>query len=170
MSGKGKYTKYVAEKSAKRSFMERLFKNSPLADLNQEQAAAARAKQGNEILIPNLQEGDPSYFPQGVRLDFAHPNAPDLSTVKWTRPGDPSTPYFPDLTSPGPGPDGQVNTTPNDVDPEISIDDVKKNYVPGTLGMQANGGTGTVSTKETSKKIADNTDLGKDYTLGSSQK
>lgn len=48
-------------------------------------------------------EGDPQYFP-AVHLDyqgFENGYGPDVSQVKWTQPGDPSTPYTPDLRSPG---------------------------------------------------------------------
>lgn len=170
MSGKGKNTKYVPPKSARRSYMERIFVGSPFATLDEEQAAAQLSKQGNEILVPPLQQGEPGHFPQGVRLDYKHPNAPDLSTVKWGKAGDPATAYFPDLVSPGAGPEGQINLSPNDVDPEIGIDDVKPNYVPGAIGTAANGGTGTVSPVETAAKISNNNELGKDLPLGSSQK
>lgn len=170
MPGKGKYTRYVPPKSSRRSFLERLFRSSPFADMDDEQAAAFASKQGNELLIPDLQKGDPSFFPQGVRLDYRHPNAPNLDEVKWTKAGDPATAYFPDVISPGPGPEGQVNTAPNATDPAIGINDVKPNYVPGTLGTSADGGTGTVNPKATSEKIGTNNVLGKDLALGSSQK
>lgn len=170
MAGKGKNTRYVPPKSARRTFLEKLFAESPFAEMDEEQAAAWASKQGNELLIPDLQKGEPGHFPQGVRLDFKHPNAPDFSTVKWTKPGDPATAFFPDLISPGPGPDGQINLAPNDVDPKVDINDVKPNYIPGALGTSANGGTGTVSPVETTTKIADNNVLGKDQALGSSQK
>lgn len=170
MSGKGKNTQYVPPKSARRSFVERLYAGSPFAGLDEETAAALLSKQGNEILIPPVQQGERRHFPQGVNLDFKHPNAPHVDEVEWKRPGDPATGYFPDLVSPGPGPDGQVNLSPNDVNPEIGINDVKPNYVPGTLGTAADGGTGTVLPEKTSEKIASNNVLGKELAMGSSQK
>lgn len=170
MPGKGKYTTYVPKKSARRNFMEKLFASSPFAGVDDADAPALLSDMGNKLLIPSVQQGNPDLFPQGVSLDYDHPNAPKVDEVKWTRRGDPSNAYVPDLKSPGPGPDGQVNTSPNETNPEISIDDVKPNYVPGTLGTSADGGTGTVDPTATADKISQGTTLGKDLTLGSSQK
>lgn len=45
-------------------------------------------------------EGNVNYmFPEGVKMDYQ--DSPDIRTVQWTIPGDPSTPYTPDLRSPG---------------------------------------------------------------------
>jgi hypothetical protein len=170
MPGKGKYTQYVPPKSARRSFMEKLFKGSPFAELDETQAAAEAATRGNKYLTPSLQQGNPKHFPEGVHLDFKNPNSPKFSEVDWKKAGDPASPWFPDLSSPGAGPAGQVNLAPNPNDPEISLDDVKPNYVPGVPGTTAEGGTGTVDPTEALEKIAANAVLGKDFALGSSQK
>jgi hypothetical protein len=170
MPGKGKYTAYVGKKSPRRTMMERLYKNSPFKDLDETEAATLASELGNRHLLPSHQDGNPSMFPQGVSLDYQHPNSPDFDDVKWTKRGDPATAFFPNTESPGPGPDGQVNTAPPDHDPELSIADVKPNYVPGVPGTHAEGGTGTVNPSETTPRIAGNVVLGRDLPMGSSQK
>lgn len=170
MPGRGKYTRYVARKSAKRDFTEKLFAAAPFNGLDDAQAPEFFAAMGNQFLIPSQQEGQSEYFPQGVSLDYKHPDAPNLDDVRWTKRGDAANPYHADLRSPGPGPDGQINVVPNDTDPEISPADTKPNYVPGVPGTAAEGGTGTVDPDVTSPKIASNVVLGRDFSLGSSQK
>lgn len=170
MPGRGRYTKYVAKKSPRRDFSEKLFAAAPFNGLDDAQAPEFFSALGNKYLVPAQQAGDQGYFPQGVRLDFQHPNAPELTDVKWTKRGDPANPYHADLRSPGPGPDGQINVTPNDTDPEIAPSDTKPNYVPGVLGTAADGGTSTVDPTTTTPKIAADVVLGKDLPLGSSQK
>lgn len=170
MPGKGKYTAYVGKKTARSAFLEKLYKDSPFNGVDEEQAPALVSQMGNQYLVPSVQEGNPALFPQGVSLDYEHENAPDFDDVKWSKKGDAATAFFPNLESPGAGPDGQVNTAPPESNPEITVEDVKPTYVPGVPGTSADGGTGTVNPKATTEKIAQNVTLGKDLVMGSSQK
>ena len=166
MSGQGKYTTYVPPNSAKRSFFEKLFSSSPFIGLSQADAPAEFNATANTYLVPTHQVGDLDHFPAGVDLNFqGAPNLPD--DVVWTNPGDPANAYTPDIISPGPGPGGAINVSPNDVDPTISIEDIKPNYVGGVIGTDANGGTGTASPDDTSATVYK--PLGTTYKLGSSQ-
>lgn len=169
MPGKGKYTAYVGKKNARRTRMEKLYNDTPFKDVEDDKAPALFSQMGNQYLAPSKQTGNP-LFPNGVSLDYQHENAPDFEQVKWSKRGDPATPFFPDPSAPGAGPDGQVNLSPRDSDPELAVEDVKPNYVPGVPGTAAEGGTGTVNPVDTTKKIAENVVLGKDFVLGSSQK
>ena len=150
--------------------MEKLFKGAPFAGLDDADAPAVLSAMGNKFLVPAKQEGDIGIFPQGVQLDFKHPDAPNHDDVSWKKAGDPANAYFPDLRSPGPGPDGVVNVVPQDTNPELSAADAKPNFVPGVLGTQLEGGGGTVNPPTTTEKIIANAQLGKDFTKGSSQK
>jgi len=169
MPGKGKYTAYVGKKGARRTLMEKLYSDSPFKDVDDDKAPALISQMGNQYLTPSTQTGNP-LFPQGVSLDYKHENAPDFDEVKWAKKGDAATAFFPDLHAPGAGPDGQVNVAPRESDPELTVEDIKPNYVPGVPGTAAEGGTGTVNPADTTKKIAENVVLGKDLVLGSSQK
>lgn len=155
MPGTGKYTNYAASLTDAHTLLNKLFHSSdavevpPTQDLVGKETEAraaiialATAKvdaTGVGGLVPSdgIQAGDPGMFPDGVDLSFngavglAPPNSPpDVSTVKWTNPGDPATPYFPDLSSPGPG---RTEGTDKDVDPKLAVSDVKPTYPnPGT--------------------------------------
>ena len=111
----GKYTTYVGGVATDaHKMLAKLFPASPFASpLTQgdEKAAqklvtdVATAKVVNGVggLQPSdgQQQGDLGMFPTGVALGFG--DSPDVTTVKWTNPGDPANPYHPDVTSPGPG-------------------------------------------------------------------
>ena len=170
MPGKGKYTNYVPKKSARRTFMEKLFPAAPFVGVDDADAPALFSAMGNKYLVPAQQAGNPDIYPQGVRLDFKSDDAPDFNDVAWAKAGDPASPYFADLRSPGPGPEGQVNVVPLDSNPDLSPTDIKPNFVPGVLGTSLEGGGGTVNPPDTTAKIVADSQLGKDFTLGSSQK
>jgi hypothetical protein len=170
MPGKGKYTAYVGKKTPRRALLEKLYKDSPFKDVDEAAAPALVSQLGNQYLTPSVQQGNPAMFPQGVSLDYQHPNAPNFDEVKWKKKGDAATAYFPNIESPGAGPDGQVNLSPPETDPELTIEDIKPNYVAGVPGTNSEGGTGTVNPHNTTEKIAQNVVLGKDLVLGSSQK
>lgn len=183
--GKGRYTTYVPVKSPRRSFFEKLFKGDGTAwepvvgssgevpaflGLDQQEAAIAASKVGNGILRGEdnngIVEGDPHFFPQGVDMKFtgrtAEIQAPNTTAGKdgmWTKAGDPANSYVPDLSSPGPG-----KTSPLDksVDPKITSEDIKPNYVP------AGPDTGTKSPSVTSGKLFDAQRLGADFVKGKS--
>lgn len=168
MSGQGKYTTYAPVASSRNTLLNKLFKgnstiSNPLADLTgkEEDARAQTVARGKALLSPQVQQGDPGHFPQGVRMDYTgDPNGvqtPDLSKVKWTNPGDPANAYAPDITSPGPG---VTDPKAKDVDPQLSVADMKgAGYVPGAPG------TGTKSPSETSAAVKGNSELGTNGTL-----
>lgn len=143
-------------------------------------AVVARAKanvngEGVGGLFPEngLQSGDIQMFPDGVNLKYTGTTAspvPNLADVKWdsqksnfsglptTNSGGPANAYVPDLTSPGPK---KTLGTDKDVDPAITAEDIKPNYVPAAPG------TGTVSPSNTSPKIGGGS-LGSELTKGKS--
>lgn len=143
MAGQGKYTTYISTDNDKMTFFKKLYGNSPFSDPDvyakgdNGQVAAAVAAAGNIYLLAvgtagRKQDGDIGHFPNGVSMDYSFtvedPSAaPDLTTIKWTNPGDPSNAYFPDLIS-------AENAVPRDADPAIKPEDIKPNYVPGAEG------------------------------------
>lgn len=173
MSGRGKYTVYVPVAQAKYALLGRLFKGnstieSPFAKAmesgDQEAARLETVARGQQFLQPDLQKGDPNYLPDGVHLDFTgDPNGitpPDLEKVAWTRPGDPSTGYFPDLRSPGPGvSDPKARNT----DPEISNEDIKgPGYIPGQPGVSTTSSpTSRIDALHDANKLGTSAPLGK---------
>ncbi len=141
----GRYTTYVGGVATDaHSLLAQLFPNQPFAT---ELAAGDETKAVAAVLAvatsdpgpdPNggglqpahgIQQGDLQMFPQGVDLTFAGtllqaPNSPpDVSTVKWNVPGDPASPYFPDISSP---PDGGTDGSDKNVDPKITIAEIKE--------------------------------------------
>lgn len=155
MPGSGKYTTYAPALTDAHTLLNKLFHSSdavevpPTQDLVGKETearaaviATATAKvdaNGVGGLVPSdgVQAGDLGMFPNGVDLSFQGtvglnpPNLPpDVSTVKWTKAGDPATPYFPDVSSPGPG---RTEGIDKDVDPKLAVSDVKPTYPnPGT--------------------------------------
>jgi len=138
----GRYTSYVGggAATAAHALLGKLFPTGPLAtqvangDEKGAQAlaqasATAKVAAGVGGIQPadGIQAGDLGMFPAGVDLSFnytiaAAPNSPpDVSTVKWTNPGDPANPYTPDITSPGPG---LTDGTDKNVDPKIAAGDI----------------------------------------------
>lgn len=130
----GKYTTYVGGVATDaHKLLSRLFPGGPFATpLTQgdEKAAQklvidvarANVQAGVGGIQPSdgVQAGDLGMFPTGVQLGFG--DSPDVSTVKWTNPGDPASPYIPDVSSPGAGKtDGKDKTTdPTDTVPGIT--------------------------------------------------
>jgi hypothetical protein len=153
MSKIPKYTTFSPPASAKNALLNRLFASHANPDQLPPQltidpgkeiecAAAVRAIATAPIvngiggLLPNdgIQQGNSLIFPNGVDYTFAGRSlddptqTPDISQVSWKVAGDPANPYIPDLSSPGPG---KTAGTDKDVDPQISTQDVKPNYIPG---------------------------------------
>lgn len=174
--GSGRYTVYVPIASPRNERLAKLF-NERAGDkatiygaaYQTDQAAAAKAvvktatapvKDGVGGLFPSdgHQEGDKQMFPEGVAFGFG--DAPDVENdVKWGKAGGPANPYTPDITSPGPG---KTDGVDKDVDPELSIKDIKgPAYVPGAPG------TGTVSPADTSSVFGAGP-LGKNLVMGQS--
>jgi hypothetical protein len=144
MSGQGKYTVYAPPASDKNTLLNKLFHSADAIEkpLTQDlvgkeiDARAAVLTVAKDKLQPTHQDGDPGMFPAGVNLDFS--DAPDVSSVKWTNPGDPAAAYIPDITSPGPG---KAEGIDKDVDPNVKLTDVKPNTDTAHVGTVANHGT-----------------------------
>lgn len=173
--GSGRYTKFVPVASPRNELLARLFnaradngrgeiygkayQTDPVAAAKAAVATAAAKVNGQGVggLIPSdgIQAGDIDMFPNGVKFDYG--GAPDFKDVKWNVAGDPANPFTPDLSSPGPG---KTEGTQKDIDPNITIEDVKgAKYVPGAPG------TGTVSPVTTSVKLGSPTAIGLDQSL-----
>lgn len=165
MSATGKYTTYAPPANDKNTFLNKVFhsedaKQKPIVqDLvgKETEAREAVVAIAKVELTPAQQQGDLNYFPQGVALNFA--GAPNTADVKWTQAGDPSNPYAPDITSPGPG---KTEGLQKDEDPKISVTDLKPNYVPGAPS------TGTKTPLGISAKIIAANLLGVPTKLGDS--
>lgn len=130
----GKYTTYVGGVATDaHKLLAKLYPDSPFAvpltagdevaaqNLVKATATANVNAQGVGGLLPanGVQQGDLGMFPNGVPLGFGA--SPDVTAVAWTNPGDPSNPYFPDITSPGPGKtDGKDKAT----NPNLATTDV----------------------------------------------
>lgn len=174
MAGQGKYTTYVPVASPRNERLGRLFKGNskvenPFAALtvsgDQEKAIEQTNARAALFLRPDLQQGDPGHFPEGVNMNYTgNPNdvsTPNLEDVKWESAGDPANPYMPDTTSPGPG---ETSPTSRDEDPEISPTDIKgEGYVPGAPGQST-----TRSPSTTIEGIREANALGKKLPLGKS--
>lgn len=146
MSGRGKYTTYVPVANIKYNLLGRLFKGNSTIDSpfakhmesgDNEQARLETVARAKQFLQPDLQQGDPNYLPNGVHLDFTGDpegiTPPDTAKVVWSKPGDPSTGFFPDLRSPGPG---VTDPKSRNTDPEISNEEIKgPGYVIGQPGV-----------------------------------
>src|ERR1700743_2603050 len=134
----GKYTTYVGGgATAGHALLSKLYPNTPFADMvptGDEAKAQAMVHQiatsdpGNDPngggLQPKggIQAGDAGMFPNGVDLSFGA--APDVSSVKWTNPGDPANGYIPDVTSPTAGP-GHTEGTDKPGDPTGTIPQIQ---------------------------------------------
>ena len=164
MSGQGKYTTYAPAATSRNALLNKLFKgnsttSNPLADLTgkEDDARAQTVARGKALLSPDVQQGDPGFFPSGVNMDYVgDPNgveAPDLTKVAWTSAGGPANGYMPDITSPGPG---KTDPLTKDTDPKIAVSDIKgAGYVAGAPD------TGTKSPTTTSSVVKANAQLGK---------
>ena len=173
--GAGRYTSYVGNDPAKIARLRKLFNDTATSggdfygnSTKPEDVAAlvlnnATANVGFS-LIPKAgkQPGDGNMFPGGVDLRFGQ--APNTNDVTWesaskdSKTGGPSNPFVPDVLSPGASGGDDVNLSPRNADPKLSITDFKPNYV-----KTAN----TAGPSETSPKIAT---LGDALTAGTSQK
>jgi hypothetical protein len=164
VSGQGKYTTYAPQATNRNSLLNKLFKgnstiSNPLQDLTgkEEDARAQTIARAKALLTPEVQQGDPGHFPNGVKMTYVGDDngvqAPDLTKVKWEGAGDPANGYTPDISSPGPG---FTDPLSKNVDPKITVTDVKgTGYVAGAPG------TGTKSPTQTSATIKENATLGK---------
>lgn len=105
MPGQGKYTQFAPLKvdtstkgQASTTRLQKLF--NPPKELT---STDDLFKIANRFLLAvdnnGVQVGDPNQFKSGVSLDYS--DAPDLAEVKIGGGGLPSTPYTPNLTSPG---------------------------------------------------------------------
>jgi hypothetical protein len=150
MSGTGKYTVYAPPASDRNTLLNKLFRSD---DPIKKPVTQDKVGQENDVrqaivaialthLTPSHQNGDLGLFPLGVNLDYS--TAPLTEDVKWSRAGDPANPYAPDTSSPGPG---KTEGSDKSDDPEISVSDLKPNYVP--QGPK----TGTKSPAGTAAKI-----------------
>ena len=138
MPGQGKYTTYVPVN--RRTLLEKLFKGDdkiapPFYGMTQEEALKAANEFGDNILKAGATDGyvdTVTYGPGTGKVDLTYQNrvvdatALEVENVKWTKPGDPANPYVPDISSPGPG---KTDGVDKEVDPKITITDVKPNYV-----------------------------------------
>ena len=144
MSAKSTYTTYVggttfADNTDARKLLAKLFPADPTyptmqalqkavgggdettakAQMYANATAPVVAGVGGLVPSDGKQTGDLQMFTSPVDLSYAA--APDVTTVAWKNPGDPANPYFPDITSPGPGKtDGADKST----DPKIKTTDV----------------------------------------------
>ena len=168
--GTGRYTTYVPVASTRNTMLSKLFNARADSNIgaiygkvdqtsNTEAAKeAVKTATSDTGVVPSNghQVGDPAMFPLGVNLSFG--NSPNIPDVKWTNAGDPTNPYVPDISSPGPG---KTDPLSKDKDPGISVADMKASYVPGAPG------TGTESPSVTSP-ILGAPPIGKSLTLGKS--
>jgi len=126
--GSGRYTIYLPTKTAKLDRLSKLFKGglNGLYDGKENNAAAAEAAVAVAKNFINGQ-GDKEMFGNGVDLGYGVNNGtvPNTAEVKWSKAGDPASPYFADLTSPGPG---KTDGVDKDADPKISPEDIKQSF------------------------------------------
>jgi len=159
--GSGRYTVYLPTKSAKTDRLAKLFKGglNNLYDGKESNSEAANAavKNAKDALTG---KGDQDMFGNGVDLTYGvvSGKTPDTADVKWSKAGDPATPYFADLTSPGPG---KVEGTDKDSDPKIQPTDVKPTFDP------KNTSANTASPVSTSPRLG-SISLGENLSLGKS--
>lgn len=166
--GKGKYTTYNSANSAKKSFFEKLFVGndntaSPFRGLDPEESRTEAVKRGNDILRAGATNGvvdtndlaigkvDLSYKGGGSSTITPPNTLEGAGQVKWTRAGDPATPYFPDIRSPGPG---KTEGVDKEGDPAIKTTDLKPNFDP------ANASDNTLSPALASPDLYDSHKLG----------
>ena len=122
--GSGRYTTYLPVNNSKFQRLLKLFKgglSGLYGDKQSNSEAASKAVEVAKSVIDG--RGDQDIFGSGVDLSYG--NAPDTTTVEWTKAGDPANPYVPDLTSPGPG---KTEGVEKDADPAILPEDIKPNF------------------------------------------
>jgi|SRR5581483_765442 len=134
----GRYTTYVGGgASPTHALLATLYPNSPFASMlsNGDEKKAQALIQGIATSDPGpdpnggglqpkggIQAGDLGMFPSGVDLTYG--GAPDVSKVKWAKPGDPANGYIPDVTSPTAGP-GHTQGTDKTGDPTGTIPQIQ---------------------------------------------
>lgn len=142
MPGQGKYSNYAdtlsTEDNKKVGFLGKLFSSGPAMD---KKSVVDRAK---VFLIPTTQEGaDPQLWGNGGIVSLTYGDAPEISKVAFSKAGDPSTPYTPDVRSPGTSvPIDQlgsldtvsINLQPQSGNPDVNYNFFKPNYVAGGAG------------------------------------
>jgi len=141
MPGTGKYTQYAPPATDRNVRLNKLFRSDddiqrPITqDLvgKEDEVRMVIVEMAKQALQPAHQTGDLQHFPEGVDMHFQ--NSPDLETVEWTRAGDPANSYAPDISSPGPG---KTAGTDKDQNPDLSVADLKPNYIPGAPGTYTN--------------------------------
>lgn len=173
MSGRGKYTVYVPAANVRYSRLAKLFKGNSTIDSPFAQAMASGDQEGarletvaraKQFLQPDLQQGDSNYLPNGVHLDFTgDPNGitpPNTEKIVWTKAGDPSTGYFPDLRSPGPG---VSDPKSRNTDPEISNEEIKgPGYIAGQPGVSTTASpTSRIPALHAANELGQSAPLGK---------
>ena len=170
MPGEGKYSNYLDKmpdeksggiSSAKLVLLKKLFPTAP--SLNKDDVL----KRALENLTPAEQNTpDPAFANLNGKVNLNYAGSPNLNDVKFNSPGGPSTPYTPDIRSPGSAvPVDQLGSTdttsintnlkPASGDPDVAPADFHKNYVPGTLD------SGTKSPALQTEKVASKVELGK---------
>ena len=181
MPGQGKYTMYYnqVEESDKKQLLESVYDKGPFAQnkYNQSDVVLAAhkfllANGDSESGTPFLQKGDPGMFPNGVMLNYSgipgSEQDANIASVEWKKPGDPMSPYTPDIRSPGPA-DGVVlsnndtsnvmvnvdasNGDPRQSKPTITAENIKPNYVPASGQGDIFENKGTVNPEFTGPKI-----------------
>lgn len=172
MSGKGKYTTYTTGNSARKTFLEKLFKGSessspPFLGLDQENALLEANSRGNIFLrastTDGVQTGDEQIFPLGVDMTFMSkvgdlPTPPNTEAGKdgvGSAAGLPANSFVPDLSSPSPD-----TPTTNNENPQIKASDIKPNVVLGT--------NGTKNPSDVNRKVYDANEIGSTLELGKS--
>ena len=175
MAGKGKNTTYAQPASGRKTFMERMYKGSPFAGLDQASAIDptnpnSPVKLGNDYLKSALTSGivdtgdlaigkvDLTYMGRG-NSTIKPPDTHEGKEVVWKKPGDPANSYVPDLSSPGPG---KTEGIDKNVDPEIKSTDIKPTFDPTRASVN------TTSPSETGSRVYDGNLLGKDQPYGKS--
>lgn len=159
MPGQGKYSNYSdtipdqnkgGTSKSKLDLLKNLFKGGPDID---KKSVLQRAK---DFLTPGKQDPDPGLFPGGV--DMLYGNAPNLEDVKWKNPGDPSTPYTPDVRSPGSAvPVDQLgNVDTSAVSTNLNPQSSDPGVAPGDFSHTIVGTDTTRSPDVFSKKISAN--------------
>lgn len=134
----GKYTTYVGGKAVPaHALLSTLYPKSPFAVMlsngDEKAAIAAVMKVATSDPGPDpnggglqpaggIQAGDLGMFPTGVDLTYG--GSPDVSKVKWVKPGDPASGYVPDITSPTAGP-GHTQGTDKTGDPTGTLPQIK---------------------------------------------
>ena len=126
--GSGRYTIYLPTKTLKTDRLSKLFKGGLGGLYNGKENNSDAAKEAVTIAKSVFNgQGDKEIFGNGVDLGYGVNNGtvPNTADVKWSKAGDPASPYFADLSSPGPG---KTDGVDKDADPKISPEDVKPNF------------------------------------------